>query len=106
MRPDPNKERNDPMVPEYWELGEDIQATILKAGYEAETVEGIAVDIHDLLQAAEKIQQELGPGILAASGEDLRTKLKELAAEFDHIRWHCDAAIAYLDTAAERVAND
>ncbi|MGV3617824.1 MAG: hypothetical protein ACO1SV_21070 [Fimbriimonas sp.] len=103
--PDPNKERNDPMVPEYWELGEDIQDKVRRAGYEADAVEGIAVDIHDLLQAAEKIEQELGPGVLqAVDREALLVRLRELTAEFDHIRWHCDAALEYLDAATTKLS--
>jgi uroporphyrinogen-III decarboxylase len=101
--PDPNKERNDPMVPEYWLLGEDVQDKVRLAGYEAETVEGIAVDIHDLLQAAETIQNELAPAILAADPAAIKAKLRALAEEFEHIRWHCDAALEYLEAAAEKI---
>lgn len=102
--PDPNKERNDPMVPEYWLLGEDVQDKVRLAGFETETVEGIAVDIHDLLQAADKIEQELAPAILAAEPEAIRERLLELAQEFEHIRWHCEAAQDYLRAAAEKIA--
>ena len=104
--PDPNKERNDPMVLEYWQLGEDIQDVVRQAGYEAETVEGIAVDVHDLLQAAAKIEQELGPAVVAAKDdpETLRARLRELAEEIAHVRWHCDAATTYLE-AAESALN-
>jgi uroporphyrinogen-III synthase len=106
-RPDPNKERNDPMVAEYWQLGEDLQDSIRRAGYEADAVEGIAVDVHDLLQAAERIQNELGPRLLQAGEGDreaLRECLRELAFEFDHIRWHCDAATEYLEAAERQLA--
>ncbi|HEY0867707.1 MAG TPA: hypothetical protein VGE01_10025 [Fimbriimonas sp.] len=105
-RPDPNKERNDPMVPEYWQMGEDLQDAIRRTGFEAEAVEGIAVDVHDLLQAAEKIRTMLGPRMLVTNEEErdnLRQVLRELAFEFDHIRWHCDAAVDYLDTAARKL---
>jgi len=94
------------MVPEYWQLGEDIQDTIRKAGFETAAVEGIAVDVHDLLQAAEKIQKQIGPRLLLATDEErdeLRGNLRELAFELDHIRWHCDAAIEFLDAAVSRL---
>ncbi len=106
MSSDPNKDRNDPMAPEYWLLGEDLQDKIRAAGYDSPTVEGIAVDIHDLLQAATRIQQELAPAIVGASVEDkveLLELLTELKFEFDHVRWHCGAASAYLDTAIKSV---
>ena len=96
---DPNEGRNDPMVPEYWLLGEAVQDAIISAGYEAETVEGVAVDIHDLLQAADHIRAELGPRIVAA-GDDKEALIKllaELKFEFEHIRWHCDDAVAFLN---------
>jgi hypothetical protein len=94
------------MVPEYWQMGEDLQDAIRRAGFEADAVEGIAVDVHDLLQAAEKIRLLLGPRMLLASEEernDLRQVLRELAFEFDHIRWHCDAAVEFLDAAARKL---
>jgi hypothetical protein len=105
--PDPNKDRNDPMVPEYWQLGEDLQDSIRRAGYEAESVEGIAVDVHDLLQASEKIRTSLAPKILLAADpsqrEELRNAIRGLALEFVHIRWHCDAAVDYLDAAVAKL---
>lgn len=101
QRPDPNKERNDPMVPDYWLMGEDVQDKIRLAGYESETVEGIAVDLHDLLQAADRIREELAPAILAAEPAELKATLAALREEIDHIRWHCDAAEAYLDAASK-----
>lgn len=102
--PDPNKERNDPMVPEYWLLGEDVQDKVRLAGYETDTVEGIAVDIHDVLQAAIKIEQELAPAILSADPAQMRARILELAEEFEHIRWHCEAAQEYLQAAAAKIA--
>lgn len=92
------------MVPEYWLLGEDVQDKVRLAGYEAETVEGIAVDIHDVLQAAEKIEQELAPAILTADPAVIKEKLEALAEEFAHIRWHCDAALEYLQAAQNNIA--
>jgi hypothetical protein len=93
MRPDPNKDRNDTIVPEYWSLGEDFQDQIRAAGYEHETVEGIAVDVHDLLQAADLVRTTL-------EGEaDVKSKVAALLTELDHIRWHCDAAIEHLQGA-------
>ncbi len=82
------------MVPEFWRLGEDLQDRIRAAGYDAESVEGIAVDIHDLLQAAERIRAVLVPAAL--SGEDTATHLRELEAELAHIRWHTLAAEKFL----------
>lgn len=99
--PDPNKDSTDPMVAEYWQLGEDVQDHIRSAGYEPEGVEGIAVDLHDLLQAAEKIRDELAPAVLGASGHVLADALIALQAEISHMRWHCDAAAEYLEASIE-----
>jgi hypothetical protein len=88
------------MVPEHWQLGEDVQDTIRRAGYESETVEGIAVDLHDLLQAADRIRVELAPVILAAQGEELARLVGELKFELEHIRWHCESAERYLSAAS------
>lgn len=100
MPDDPNKVRNDPMVPEYWLLGEDLQDKIRASGYDSPTVEGIAVDIHDLLQAAGRIQAEIGPAIVGAfDREELIKLLEEFRYELDHIRWHCESAEAYLSSA-------
>ncbi len=92
------------MVPEFWLMGEDLQDKVRHAGYEAEEVEGIAVDIHDVLQAADRIREELAPKLLACTPEEMTTLLKELAFEFDHIRWHCDSATAYLEAAQSQLA--
>jgi hypothetical protein len=97
--PDPNEGRNDPMVAEHWQLGEDVQDKIRSAGYESETVEGIAVDLHDLLQSADRIRDDLAPAILNASGSELVGLLHQMAFEFEHIRWHCDSATEYLTAA-------
>ena len=102
MSEDPNKVRNDPMIPEYWLVGEDLQDKIRAAGYDAPTVDGIAVDFHDLLQSAVRIEQELVATIVKTPVEDrakLGELLKELRYEFDHIGWHCQSATAYLDSA-------
>lgn len=91
------------MIPEHWLLGDDVQDKIRAAGYEAPEVDGIAVDIHDLLQSADRIRDELGPQILACSPEELAGLLEQLAVEFDHVKWHCEAAAAYLADARERL---
>jgi hypothetical protein len=91
--PDPNAGSTDPMVADYWRLGEELQDRIRDAGYEAETVEGIAVDVHDLLQACDRIRDEIIPEAL---GTDLVGQLKRLRFELDHIRWHTQAADAHL----------
>jgi hypothetical protein len=99
-RPDPNKDRNDQMVPEYWDLGDEIQNRIVRAGYESPVVEGLAVDIHDLLQAVDRIRDELGPATLSAEPGQFPAALKTLADEIDHIRWHCDSAMTFLNAAS------
>ena len=106
MQPDPNKDRNDPMVPEYWLLGEDLQDKIRAAGYDSPTVEGIAVDLHDLLQAAKRIEEELAPSIVAASPVDsarLIELMKALKFEFEHIAWHCNSATSYISKAIKEI---
>jgi hypothetical protein len=82
---DPNRDRNDPMVPEYWSLGEAIQDQVRLGGYDHPEVEGIAVDLHDILQAADSIRA-IQPS----------SDLAELRFELEHIRWHCERAIAFL----------
>ena len=102
--PDPNEGSTDPMEPDFWLLGENVQDKVLAAGYEAESVEGIAVDIHDLLQAADRIRVVLGPGILnSQSNEEIRAALESLKFEFEHVRWHCDSASDFLAKALERI---
>jgi hypothetical protein len=91
---DPNEGSTDPMVPEHWRLGEDLQDHIRDAGYQSEEVDGIAVDVHDLLQASDRIRDEIIPAILA--GGDIATNLKLLQFELGHIRWHADAAEAHI----------
>lgn len=97
--PDPNEGSTDPMVQEYWLLGDDVQDKIRAAGYESETVEGIAVDIHDLLQAADRIRDELAPAILTADIVALAGAIEELKKELAHIRWHAEDGVEFLDKA-------
>lgn len=105
MSQDPNVDRNDPMLPEYWSLGEDVQDHIARAGYQQDTVEGIAVDLHDLLQAADRIREELVPAILAASEPTaIAAAIAELESEWRHIAWHCEAAQGYLARARLTIA--
>lgn len=110
MSQDPNKDRNDPMMPEYWQLGEDLQDRIRSAGYESPTVEGIAVDVHDLLQSAARIEQNLTPGVLGVYDATDRTqlieKLKELKYEFSHVGWHCVSAAQYLTAAIHALESE
>lgn len=95
--PDPNEGSTDPMVQEYWHLGEDVQNRILAAGYESDMVEGIAVDIHDVLQAADRIRDELSAAVTTAQTPDeLVLALQGLGKEFEHIRWHCESADSFL----------
>lgn len=96
---DPNEGSTDPMVAEYWVLGEAVQDKLIAAGYESETVEGIAVDLHDILQAAERINAVLAPSIVnSESVEDLRDAIAALRSEMDHLKWHGNNASIYLDT--------
>lgn len=100
--PDPNEGSIDPMIAEYWQLGEAVQDRIISAGYEHENVDGIAVDIHDLLQAADRIKEELAKNVVEAqSPEDLNTALEALRKEYAHIAWHCQAAERYLTSVDE-----
>ena len=96
---DPNEGSTDPMVPDYWLLGEAIQDRIIAAGYDQETVDGIAVDIHDSLQAADLIEADLGPSLVkATTKEELQQAILRLQNEFRHLEWHGKAAQAYLDS--------
>ena len=94
------------MVPEYWLAGEDLQDKIRAAGFDATTVDGIAVDIHDLLQSAKRIEEEIVP-MLGETGSADREKflqlLRELRYEFDHIGWHSASATQYLDDAVAAI---
>ena len=96
---DPNEGSTDPMVPEHWRLGEDLQDRIRDAGYDSDTVEGIAVDVHDLMQACDRIRDEIIPAALAASTADLTAHVKQLQFELSHIRWHATAGEAHLQRA-------
>lgn len=99
---DPNEGSTDPMVAEYWVLGEAVQDKIIAEGYEHEDVDGIAVDIHDLLQAADRIREEYGPAVLNADSKTaVIEQLEKMQAEIDHIAWHCNAARAYLTRVQE-----
>lgn len=94
--PDPNRDGADPMVQEHWALGEAVQDRVRTAGFEPEAVEGIAVDLHDLLQAADRIRDELGPQCVEG---DLTIALAELQRELEHVGWHVQSALAYLERA-------
>ena len=97
------------MVPEYWLLGEDLQDRIRGAGYDSPTVEGIAVDIHDLLQSAARIEQDLAAAIVKTpKGEQakLLELMRELRYEFEHIGWHCENATQYLGNAIEGLESE
>lgn len=84
------------MVAEYWTLGEGLQDRIGVAGYESESVDSIAVDVHDLLQASDRIREEILPAALSDSGDGLLASLKLLKFELEHIRWHASAAESHL----------
>lgn len=99
MSRDPNEGSTDPMIAEYWVLGEAVQDKLIDAGYGSETVEGIAVDIHDILQAAERINTVLAPGIVNSESEDDLVKaISDLRQEMDHLRWHGQNATSYLES--------
>jgi hypothetical protein len=100
MTEDPNKHRNDPMVPEYWALGEELQERIGQNGYEHSQVDGIAVDIHDILQACDCLKGTL------QSNAALEEKIESLLFELRHIRWHCDAAESYLTSAVQVIRSE
>ncbi|MBC8063782.1 MAG: hypothetical protein H7Y17_03060 [Chlorobia bacterium] len=101
---DPNEGSIDPMEPEYWLLGEAIQDRILAAGYKQETVDGIAVDIHDLLQAADLIRTQLAPAILNASSDaELAQAVDRLKIEFHHLEWHGAAGQRYLESVLQQI---
>ncbi len=88
------------MDADYWRLGEDVQDSIRAAGYEHPTVEGIAVDLHDVLQAADLIRDQILPRLLAAETVEARTQaLQDLRFEFHHLGWHCENATQFLDAA-------
>jgi hypothetical protein len=96
LGPDPNEGSTDPMVPEYWRLGEDFQDRIRDAGYDSATVEGIAVDVHDILQAADRIREEIVPAAMGAEASEFAAELKKLQNEIAHIRWHTQSADDFL----------
>jgi len=90
------------MHPEYWALGESVQDRIVAAGYDHGSVDGIAVDLHDLLQAADLVRDCLGPKVI--DGEDLRGALEALRAEIHHLKWHCESADRYLQAAEAAIS--
>lgn len=96
--PDPNEGSIDPMEPEYWKLGEDVQDRIAASGHDSETVVGIAVDIHDILQSAERIRHSLAPAVVdAKTPEELQAALHALSFEFGHLHWHGANGRSFLD---------
>ncbi len=88
------------MVAEYWRLGEDVQDALRGAGYEPGEVEGIAVDLHDLLQAADRVEQTLAPSVAEHADS---ARIGELMDELEHVRWHCEAALATLQDARDQI---
>ena len=84
------------MIADYWKLGEDVQDRIRAGGYESESVEGIAVDLHDILQAADALRDDTGPAILTAADAELAGRLHEMRRHLQHIRWHTLAAEQHL----------
>ena len=98
---DPNAERNDTMVPEYWDAGESLQDAIVGHGHVSKSVEGIAVDFHDLCQAVDVIRDELVPNCLAVADDkaEFLLKLKLLKAEIIHLEWHTQTAVEFLQAA-------
>ena len=94
------------MVEEYWLLGEALQDRILAAGYSQERVDGIAVDIHDILQAADLIKSDLAPAILAAkTPEDLDAAVERLRFELHHLEWHGRSGQNYLESVRSQLAD-
>ncbi len=106
MHADPNQERNDTLIPEYWQLGEDLQDAIQAAGYSADEVDPLAVDVHDLLQAADVMREAIEARLEAAKAdpEALRSLIADLRFEFEHVRWHAQSALNYLDAATDALA--
>ncbi len=106
MNHDPNEGSTDPMVADYWLLGEAVQDRILEAGYDQETVDGIAVDIHDVLQAADLIRDHLAPAILNSSNhEELEEAIKRLRHEFHHLEWHGQSGRRYLQSVLDQFSD-
>jgi len=104
---DPNEGSIDPMVAEYWKLGEDIQDKILALGYSQETVDGIAVDIHDLLQASDDIRAVIGPAILEAESlESTAKQLDLLKQALHHIEWHCASGKRYIEAVQSQLVRE
>lgn len=103
--PDPNEGRNDPMDFDHWRLGEAVQDRLAELGAPSDGTAGIAVDLHDLLQAADRIRLELAPAIeQAKDGESARTAIDALSAEFAHIAWHIETARQFLLEAGPKIA--
>lgn len=102
---DPNEGSTDPMVEEYWLLGEAVQDRILSLGYRQEEVDGIAVDIHDILQAADLVKSEIAPAILGAgSPEELAAAIERLKFELCHLEWHGRSGQRYLESVQAQLA--
>jgi hypothetical protein len=103
---DPNEGSIDPMVEEYWLLGESLQDRILAAGYSQEKVDGIAVDVHDILQAADLIKSELAPAVLnATTPEEFDSAIERLKAELHHLEWHGGSGQRYLESVRSQLAD-
>jgi len=80
---------------DYWKLGEALQDRLAEIGASSDGTAGIAVDLHDLLQAADRIRTELAPAILESPTPEAVKALKD---ELDHMGWHVETATEFLKT--------
>lgn len=81
---------------DHWHLGEAVQDRLAEVGASSDGSAGIAVDLHDLLQAADRIRVELAPAILANPSAEA---VQALRSELDHIAWHVATASEFLGRA-------
>jgi hypothetical protein len=103
---DPGAHRDEPIDIEHYQLGKDLKAALALAEEEVEMMGDIAIDLHDLLRAADKLRDVLAPQLIAAKSEDrdeLRKLIREMAFEFEHVAWHCSAAVECLDQVSQKL---
>jgi len=87
-------------------LGREVSRALELAQEEVDTLGDIAIDVHDLLRAADKLRNVLAPRLIETDTKDrteLRRLIREMAFEFEHVAWHAQAAVETLDRVAEKL---
>lgn len=97
---------DEPLNLEHWKLAVEVEQSLKLAQEETDSLTEISLDLHDLLQSADKLRHIVAPQIISCPGDDrdeLRKLLRAMAFEFEHIAFHAQAAVETLDKVAEKL---